>query len=26
VNRARNRLAELMGLSGADGIGADRHA
>jgi RNA polymerase sigma-70 factor (ECF subfamily) len=25
VNRARNRLAELMGLSGADGIAADRH-
>jgi RNA polymerase sigma-70 factor (ECF subfamily) len=26
VNRARNRLAELMGLSGSDGIAADRHA
>ncbi|MBD2750986.1 sigma-70 family RNA polymerase sigma factor [Microvirga sp. BT688] len=25
VNRARNRLAEMMGLSGADGIAADRH-
>jgi RNA polymerase sigma-70 factor (ECF subfamily) len=24
VNRARNRLAEMMGLSGADGIAADR--
>jgi RNA polymerase sigma-70 factor (ECF subfamily) len=24
VNRARNRLAELMGLSGADGIASDR--
>jgi RNA polymerase sigma-70 factor (ECF subfamily) len=26
VNRARNRLAELMGLAGEDGIGGSRHA